>query len=221
MCGRFALFDKSKLEAKYGVKVGPSLELPDRYNVAPRSNVLLVTAEGIELMNWGYLPFYEKDPVKGRRLINAKAESVGEKSLYKQSLLERRCVIPANGFYEWKETPEGKIPYYFFPKDNALFSLAGIFEVRPDAEGKDYKTFAIITTEPNLMMGEVHDRMPVILSRDEEDGWLNPDIVEVERLMPLLHRYPDELMASYVVSPLVGNTRNDNPELIQPRPDFG
>src|SRR5476649_751381 len=182
MCGRFALFDKSKLEAKYGVKVGPSLELPDRYNVAPRSTVPVVTTEGIELMNWGLLPFYAKDPAKDRRFINAKAETVGELATFKRSFIERRCVIPANGFYEWKEAPEGKVPYYFFPKDNGLFSLAGIYEVRPDAEGKDYKTFAIITTEPNLQMGEVHDRMPVILSREEEDQWLNPDIIEAEHL---------------------------------------
>lgn len=216
MCGRYALFDQQKLIKKYGLTAGPSLELPDRYNVAPRSNVPVIASGSSELepMNWGLLPFYEKDPVKGRRIINAMAESVGVKPSFKSAYKFRRCVIPANGFYEWAVLEDHKQPFYFYPSDDGLFSFAGIYEVRPDAEGRPYKTFAIITVPANDVVRPVHDRMPAILTPAGEHDWLNPDLTEPEQLDALLNPYPAELMKSRPVSPLVNSPRNDGPELL-------
>jgi putative SOS response-associated peptidase YedK len=216
MCGRFALFDNQKLYKRYGVHPGPTFDVPDRYNVAPYSVVPVFSEESdeIELMHWGLLPFYEKDSVKGRRIINTMSETAEVKAAFKNALKHRRCIVPANGFYEWSDTPDGKRPHYFFPADDNLFSFAGLYEVRPDAEGRPYKTFTIITVPANETVGTVHNRMPAILTPHEERDWLNPDITESNQLKPLLHPYPNELMLSRQVSPLVNNTRNDGPELL-------
>jgi putative SOS response-associated peptidase YedK len=212
MCGRIAQFDKEKLAERYNVKPGPSFDATPHWNVAPGQYAPVITREGVEMMKWGLVPWYVKDTevAKARRLVNAMAETVAQKPTFKQALHRRRCIVPASGFYEWL----GRQPYYFHPTKDDVFSLAGLYEVRRDAEGRDYKTFCIITTKPNATVEPVHDRMPAILFREAEQLWLDPYIADPAQILPLLTSYPATVMAAYAVPALVSNVRNDGPELI-------
>jgi putative SOS response-associated peptidase YedK len=213
MCGRIAQFDKEKLAERYGVTPGPSFDATPHWNVAPGQNAPVITYDGAEMMKWGLVPWYVKDEAvgKARRLVNAIAETVAEKPTFKQALRKRRCIVPASGFYEWKD----RQPYYFHPTRDEVFSLTGIYEVRQDAEGRDYQAFCILTTRPNGPALPIHDRMPAILMREAEAIWLDSEATDPAELLPLLEPYPAELMACYASNPLVGSVRNDGPELIR------
>jgi putative SOS response-associated peptidase YedK len=156
---------------------------------------------------------YTKDSevAKARKHVNAMAETVAVKPTFKRALRERRCIVPTNGFYEWLNGQ----PYYFHPTRDSAFSLAGLYEIRRDAEGKDYKTFCIITTKPNATVEPVHDRMPAILIREAEQLWLDPDVTGPGEVLPLLTPYPAMVMEAYPVPTLVSSVRNDGPELIR------
>jgi len=212
MCGRIAQFDKEKLAERYSVKPGLSFDATPRWNVAPGQYAPVISVQGLETMKWGLIARYVKDSEVGKahKHVNAMAETVAEKPTFMQALHKRRCIIPASGFYEWL----GRQPYYFHPTKDDVFSLAGLYEVRRDAEGRDYKTFCIITTKPNATVEPVHNRMPAILLREAEELWLDPYIAEPAQLLPLLTSYPATVMAAYPVPALVGSVRNDGPELI-------
>ncbi len=213
MCGRIAQFDKDKLAERYSVRPGPSFDATPRWNVAPGQYALVITAYGLETMKWGLIAGNVKGSEVGKahKHINAMAETIAEKPTFMHALHKRRCIIPASGFYEWL----GRQPYYFHPTKDDVFSLAGLYEVRRDAEGRDYKTFCIITTKPNATVEPVHNRMPAILLREAEELWLDPYIAEPAQLLPLLTSYPATVMAAYPVPALVGSVRNDGPELIR------
>jgi putative SOS response-associated peptidase YedK len=167
-------------------------------------------------MKWGLIPFWAKDPRIGNRLINARAETIAEKPSFKSALKANRCLVPASGFYEWKEIGGRKMPFLFQLKDISLFSFAGLYDVWKDEQKNEIKTFTIITTNANSFMAPIHDRMPVILTPENENIWLDNAINDVPQLLPLLKPYPDETMEMYPVSPAVNNPKTDSPELIQP-----
>jgi len=215
MCGRYALATNEKdLTNYYGDTPligyrGPS------YNVAPSQYAPVVISDGLEQMKWGLIPQWAKSEKVGYSMINAVGETVFDKNTFKKPILTSRCLIPASGFYEWLDTPDGKQPYYFTVKNRPIISLAGLFVVRKDSEGQELKTFTILTTEANELVSKVHDRMPVILTQDEERQWLDPDMTEPESIAELINPYPAEDMESHAVDRKVGNAKNDGPDLIK------
>ena len=217
MCGRFTLVVDGKIITDYyrerelaGYR-GPS------YNVAPSQYAPVETADGLEMMKWGLIPQWAKSASVGYSMINAVGETVFEKPTYKKPILYQRCLVPASGFYEWLATDDGKVPHYFTLKDRQIFSFAGLYLSRTDSEGRQLKTFTILTTAPNKLVKKVHDRMPVILSREEEGVWIDPDMVEPERISQLIDSYPASDMSSHVVDRRVGNAKFDDAELIAPQ----
>ena len=198
-----------------------------RYNIAPTQLVPVLTSDspkGFSFFYWGITPDFGQNKPVSQKLINAKAESVNEKISFKSSFQRRRCLVPADGFFEWKKLgKKTKIPYRFTLRDEEIFSFAGIWEEYETVSGESQHTFLILTTTPNEVVEEVHDRMPVILNRDQEKKWLDKYASESD-LMKLLHPYPSEMMMSYTVSPLVNSVQNDSPGIIRrtsPMDQFG
>lgn len=218
MCGRYTL--KTPVDAlarEFGLS-GPLPEIPASYNIAPTRHVAAVLFEGgrkLEMLRWGLIPSWAKDPEIGNRMINARSETVPEKPSYRKAFKERRCLIPADGFYEWQKTNGGKQPYYFKMKNGGPFAFAGLWEDW-SRDGQEIRSCTILTTTPNWLVGEVHDRMPVILSREDHDFWLDPEVDEPEPLRSLLKPYPAEAMEAYPVSRHVNRPTNDDERCVEP-----
>uniref|UniRef100_A0A7C3MKM6 Abasic site processing protein n=1 Tax=Dictyoglomus thermophilum TaxID=14 RepID=A0A7C3MKM6_DICTH len=218
MCGRFTLIQVEKIPERFDVKVLGEVNLRKRYNISPDQPVPIVFQESpnkLEEMIWGFIPHWAKERPK-ERPINARAESLLEKAMFKDSFLKRRCLVPSDGFYEWKKVGKEKIPYYIKMKDNSLFAFAGIYDIWISSEGKPIKTFTIITTEPNELIKKIHERMPVILSKEDEKIWVNKEEKDVNKLLSLLKPYPADEMEAYPVSKKVNNPQNDSEDLINP-----
>jgi putative SOS response-associated peptidase YedK len=223
MCGRYILEDKKKTIFKRFKVNEPTWynqgSYSASYNIAPGFIVPVVTRNSpneLQLMKWGLVPSWAKDPNIGFKLINARAESIAQKPSFKESFLKRRCLIPASGFYEWKhlENSKNKIPYLFTLKKDQLISFAGIYDIWKDAEGKEIKTFTIITTEPNSLMQPIHNRMPVILKENDEDIWLDSNS-NSNILQTFLKPYDTSDMEAYTVSQEVNSPRNQGSNLIE------
>lgn len=222
MCGRFArIHFRGKLIEKYRLKKGELLEdrLEDRYNIAPMQNIAAVRATdaGNELvfLRWGLIPSWSKDAKIAYKLTNACAETVAEKPSFRSAFKQRRCIVPASGFYEWVREAKQKQPFFIHPRDEELFSFAGLWETWHDPEGEIVESCAIITTEANELMRTIHDRMPVILDSDGESEWLNPRSAP-DSLRPLLVPFPADRMDAYAVSLYVNNAKNQGPKCIEP-----
>lgn len=195
MCGRFDLKNPDTLYKRFGVTKALSISLIPNSDVRPSQSVPIVFADReIELMKWGLIPSWAKDEKVGYKMINARAEGIESKPSFKNPFHTQRCLVPATGFYEWKDTSQGKVKYYFHLKNNSMFAFAGLYDVWRNNEGRGIKTFTIITTRPNSVVQNVHDRMPVILRKEDEEVWLNPDEIEDTRLLPLLEPYPAKEM---------------------------
>jgi putative SOS response-associated peptidase YedK len=202
MCGAYGFTIKDAKEVYDRFEVVNSLEdLKPRWNVRPGQMNPVVTSHSpnqISRMFWGLIPHWAKDKSFAYKTINARAETVTTLPTYKEPFRHKRCIVPATGFYEPDKIHFTKPPYpwhYFKLKDQKVFGFAGLYDVWKDREtGKEMYTYTIITTEPNAVVGEFHDRMPVILQREDEDTWLNPDISEPAQLLPLLKSYPVEKM---------------------------
>jgi putative SOS response-associated peptidase YedK len=206
MCGRYSLEKAAaELGVYYNKPVRAETSSNPNYNVAPTQSVPVVTKNEIAEMKWGLVPAWANSGM-AYSMINARAETLIEKATYKKPFLEgKRVLVPSTGFYEWRK-PD-KTPFFIHIKDSDLFSMAGLF-----IKGKDdLEYFTIITTAPNKLMEPFHDRMPVILSRDEEEHWLNHN--DPLELLPMLDSYPANQMEAYEVSKEVGNVRNNYPEL--------
>jgi len=201
---------------------------PGNYNVAPTQGVHAVYEEGagrrLDVFHWGLVPFWAKDPKIGSKMINARAETIHEKNSYKRPFAKKRCIIPADGFYEWKKLPgqKRKQPMYMTRIDEAPFAFAGLWEVwrddaNLDADGVPLELYSctIITGEPNETVAEVHDRMPVMLPPDTWDAWLDRDNHDVEALRDFLVPAPAQLIRVHPVSTDVNNVRNNGPQLIE------
>lgn len=211
MCGRYTLYEMEKLFRDFPNQYEKEIE--PNYNAAPTQILPVVTMEGLTLMRWGLIPSWAKDEKIGYRLINARSESVFEKPIWKSVIMRKKCLIPANGFYEWRKQPEGKQPYYIHPKDQELFMFAGVWE-QWQHEGKDWHTYSILTTTPNKEMTYVHDRMPVILHEADWNQWLEAD--RQEDIEPLLAPYEDGALEMFEVSKDVNVVRVSHERLILP-----
>lgn len=219
MCGRYTLRSSLKQLADLFHVGDVSLPLFDtRYNIAPTQEVLAVRQpDGRELveLKWGLVPSWAKDPKIGYRMINARCESVAEKPSFRSAFKRRRCLIPADGFYEWKKTGDKtKQPYFVHLKDDQPFAFAGLWEYW-ERDGEIIESCTVITTDANALMKPLHDRMPVILPAASYDEWLDPDNQATEDLPRLLRPYPSEEMNAYSISTYVNSPKNRGPECIE------
>lgn len=220
MCGRFSLVAPLKeIALRFDARTVEDQWKP-RYNIAPGQPVLTVISEkeknSLVFMTFGFIPHWAKQKSTGYTMINAKAETIAEKPSYRESFKHKRCIIPADGFYEWEQTDEGKQPYRFTLKGDTLFGFAGIWDTWTDPEGHSRNTLAIITTEGNTLTKKLHDRMPVILKRKDEAAWLDPSLTEPDKLAPLLVPYPAKEMEMYPVSSKMNSWRHDKADCIRP-----
>jgi putative SOS response-associated peptidase YedK len=219
MCGRYG-FEAGQRELLTRFQIEQVVEqLPISFNVVPGMTMPVVVRESpnrLELMEWGFLPRWAKEPRGVRRPINARAETVATTPMFRNAFRSQRCLVPARGFYEWQQTPSGKQPYWIRLPGGELFGFAGLWEAWRDRHGEEVRSYTIITTAPNELMAPIHNRMPVILPRDAEELWLNPDETEGERLRELLRPYDASEMEAWPVGRAVNNPRNDSPELISP-----
>ncbi len=223
MCGRYVL--KATLpEIARMLGMDVDLALEPSYNIAPTRSVPVCRMEEPEdkqlaLMHWGLIPHWARTPDANYRLINARAETVAEKPAFRSAFQHRRCLIPADGYYEWKSMQGRKQPYYFHLKDGTPFCFAGLWERWQPTEGEPVQSCAIITTGANALGADIHHRMPVILPRDDYARWLAPGITAPLEVLPLLQPYPPEAMSVYPVSTLVNSARVDEPRCITPLAD--
>jgi putative SOS response-associated peptidase YedK len=219
MCGRFTLTaDLEQLAERFSFHAA-NLSFKPHYNIAPSQQVLAVI--GAEerrggFLRWGLIPSWAKDPSMGDRMINARAETVAEKPSFRRALQKRRCLVLADGFYDWKKEGKTKTPMYIRLQSHEPFGFAGLWETWKSPEGEAIHSCTIITTTPNTLMESIHNRMPVILPRAAEAVWLDRSIEAPERLLPLLASYPTEAMDAYAVSSTVNNPRNDAQACIEP-----
>ncbi|NNV06410.1 SOS response-associated peptidase [Geobacillus sp. C56-T2] len=218
MCGRFTLTaELETLQALFRFRYEGSLA--PRFNIAPSQEVLTVVAEKGErvgkMMRWGLVPFWAKDVRIGAKMINARAETVDEKASFRHAFKRRRCLILADGFYEWKKEGKTKVPYRFTLATGTPFAFAGLWERWEGASGP-LETCAIITTRANELIASIHDRMPVILPSERHDDWLDSSFDDSEYLKTFLQPYPSEQMRMYEVSALVNSPKNDVSACIEP-----
>lgn len=219
MCGRFTLAAPAEqVAAQFQLPEVPDLQA--RYNIAPTQQVAAIRAAeaGPELayFRWGLVPSWSKDLSVGARMINARAETAAEKPAFRTALRQRRCLIPADGFYEWQAREGGKQPYHIRLADGSLFALAGLYESWKDPGGSWLQTCTILTIEANELMRPLHDRMPVILEPEHYALWLDPALRDPGPLQPLLAPFPAELMVATPVSKAVNRATNEGPELLTP-----
>jgi len=221
MCGRFTLtIDPAELQERFENYTFPPRFAP-RYNVAPTQPVLAIPNDGentADFFVWGLIPMWAKDPTIGSRLINARGETLAEKPTFRGSLKYKRCLILADGFYEWKSAgaSKTKTPYFIHMKDRKPFAFAGLWDSWNSPDGSLVKTCTIITTEPNELVSIIHNRMPVILHPRDYAKWLDTSPQTPDSLKPLIKPFPAEEMTAYHVSTLVNKTGNDTPELVTP-----
>lgn len=218
MCGRYTLSTPvGALAEEFGLG-GALPDLPASYNIAPTQEVPAILGNDggrrLEMLRWGLIPAWADDPGIGARMINARSETAAEKPSFRRAFRNRRCLIPADGFYEWQKAPGGKQPYHIRMRDGRPFAFAGLWESW-GRDGEEIRSCTILTTTANALVGEIHDRMPVILARDAYDVWLDPDS-ESDELAGLLAPYPDEEIEKYPVSRFVNSPRNNDPRCVEP-----
>lgn len=221
MCGRFTLTVTEIEWVHYFYIETVRLRFEPRYNIAPGQNIAAIIADDSGSrrageLRWGLVPSWSADEKIGHKMINARAETVHERRSFREPFMRRRCLIPADGFYEWKKVGRAKQPYRITLKEQSLFAMAGIYEAWTGPDGRTIYTCSIITTEPNDLMADIHDRMPVILPREAEAHWLDRSIQDPDDLLPLLKPYPAEEMRAYPVHPRVGKATYDAPDCIEP-----
>jgi len=231
MCGRFVSSSPPDELAKYfDVEAVSEAVLEPSYNVAPSQDIYVVVETGgvrrLDTFHWGLVPFWAKDPSTGNKMINARAESIAEKNAYKRSFQKRRCIIPVDGFYEWKKVPGQKVkqPYFIHREDGEPMAFAGLWEIWRPADDVDrtsdpLRSCTIITGQPNEKIAEIHDRMPVMLPPSAWSAWLDPGNDDLETLGKLLVPAPASLLALHPVRRDVNNVRENRPDLIDPAPD--
>ncbi len=221
MCGRTTLIhpDPIDLRAVFGLEVDPPDDMPSRFNIAPTQAMPVVTGghpRQLSLFRWGLIPSWAKDPSIGNKMINARAETIAEKPSFRTALRKRRCLVVADGWYEWQQTPDGKQPWHFRRKDGKPFGLAGLWEVWKSENGEMVHSCTIVTTSPNAIAAPIHDRMPVVLPPKAFDLWLGEVDVELGELLKLLVPSDPEDLIVYPVSKAVNNARRDDSECVRP-----
>lgn len=223
MCGRFTIIsDPVKMMERFVLDEVP-FNLEPRYNVAPGQMVPAIIADKgkrrMGQLKWGLVPSWAQDEKIGYKMINARAETLTVKPAFRNLIARKRCIIPADSFYEWKQTANGKQPVRILMRSGEPFAFAGLFDTWTRQDGQKLHTCTIITTRPNELVRDIHDRMPVILRGPEHEAiWLDREVCDPELLQSLLVPYDASQMRSYPVSPIVGNPKNDVSECIMEYP---
>ncbi len=220
MCGRFEIHSAFKIIAElFGID-DRFFDFQPNYNVAPSQDVLTVFREGDRnvpgLCRWGFLPPWAKTPSEGFKMINARAETLAEKPSFREAFRYRRCLVIADGFFEWKREGTAREPYYLRLASRQPFGFAGLYSDWTSLEGESLRTATIITTEANALVRPLHDRMPAIVPADKQERWLDPGIHSPVQLMPILAPYPADQMECYGVSRQVNSVKVNSPENIFP-----
>ncbi|MCI0710915.1 MAG: SOS response-associated peptidase [Chloroflexi bacterium] len=224
MCGRFTLTttDTQKLKDTFDISDVRVDDIQPRYNIAPTQNILTVVADSddqryLGAMRWGFIPSWHKDESKLSGFINARSETAAEKPTFRSAFTKRRCLVVADGFYEWQKQDEGsKVPMYIHLSQHGPFGMAGLWErYQNPATGEVWVTCTILTTAANGFMKPIHERMPVIMPESHYAEWLDPDNQDKERLQEMLKPAPEDWLVAYPVSTGVNNVRNDDPSLIE------
>ncbi|MFQ5779390.1 MAG: SOS response-associated peptidase [Nitrospiria bacterium] len=216
MCGRYSQTQLIKsISSLYDL--ARSVELIPRYNIAPSQPAPVIIAEDgervLDLYRWGLIPSWAKDPIIGNKMINARSETVLEKPSFKRLAKRNRCLVLSDGFYEWRreEGSKAKMPMRILMKSEELFAFAGLWDSWVDVEGKETRTFTVLTTSANVLMNKIHNRMPVILRDEFSDAWLD-EKVGLQDMTGVFDPYPDHEMEYYPVSKAVNSPKNDGPE---------
>ncbi len=222
MCGRYRLSRRAEILASYFYAEYEGLDWEARYNIAPTQSVPVIRQDPREpvrrasLMRWGLVPYWAKDVSVGYKMINARAETAAEKPAFKESLQRRRCLIPADGFYEWPRRVKAKQPFHFGLQDDSLFAFAGLWDRWRAPDGTTLETCTIPTTTPNQLLADVHDRMPAILPPTIYDLWLDPGFRDLAAITAMLKPYDARQMRRHAVSTRVNNVANDDSECSEP-----
>ncbi len=220
MCGRYSLAKPEKIDARdLGIPPAEIDLLTPRYNIAPSDPIAAIRAERdrhLELLRWGLIPSWSKDEAVGARMINARAETLAEKPSFRGLLTQQRCLILADGFYEWAQGARGKQPYFVHLASGAPFTFAGLWSRWKPPDAEEIRTCTIITCAPNALVGKIHDRMPVILDKEAREAWLDPQRRDQQALAGLLRPYAERAMEAYPVSKLVNAPQNDSDACLKP-----
>jgi putative SOS response-associated peptidase YedK len=221
MCGRYSIVRGEKIVVVIpNVTMPVNLRLVGRYNAAPSQLLPVITnlSNEVQMLRWGLVPSWAKDESVGYKMINARAETLAEKPAFRKALASRRCLIPADGFYEWRKEADGKTktPMYIRMRGGELFAFAGLWEIWRDPDGKEVRSFTIITTAPNDLVKPIHDRMPAIMPREGYLDWLKQEAMSAEEATAWLRPFPADLMEAYPVRPLVNSPKNEGGDLIVP-----
>lgn len=222
MCGRFALTTSPEVIAAV-FRLSDAPVLRPRYNIAPTQDALIVRVmdgqrEG-ELLHWGLVPFWSRDQSINARLINARSETAAGRAAFRNAFRKRRCLVPASGFFEWRREDRRKRPFYIRSSNGSPLALAGLWEEWRDPDRPDapiMESFAILTTEPNVLMRDIHNRMPVIVDPADHDLWLDPKVDEPEMVHHLLRPAPSDWLEAVPVSNYVNSPANDGPACVHP-----
>jgi putative SOS response-associated peptidase YedK len=219
MCGRYSLIFIDDLGKRFRI-FDPMLGIHSHFNIAPSQIMpVIVKHQGktrMVMMRWGLIPEAAKDPERSMHLINAKAETLSEKPMFRSLLQKRRCLVPASGFYEWKKEGTRKIPFYIRLKVNPIFAFAGLYDVWYDPSATPHTTYTLVTTRANELVAPLHDRMPVILKQEDEERWLSGGVPLPEEMKTILGPFPAGEMEAYPVSSRVNSPDVDDERLIQP-----
>ena len=223
MCGRYTLKSRADVVADvFGVTVPPTI--PERFNIAPSQQVLAIREQPgsrqreLVALQWGLVPFWADDPEIGIRTINARSETAATKPAFRASFRSRRCLIVADGFYEWQARDGRKQPYYIRLESGQPFGIAGLWD-RWEKQGEPLETCTILTCDANEPMQAIHDRMPVVIPPESFELWLDPSVRDPDRLSRLLRPFHPDEMTAYPVSTLVNNVWNDSPKCVEPWKD--
>ena len=217
MCGRYAIVQAGSVAERFEASEAQQPLLP-RFNVAPsQANPVVVrnSPNRVVLMQWGLVPAWSKEPRTQFSTINARAETVATSSVFRGPFKSRRCLVPASAFYEWKKTSDGKQPFCIRLRGGELFAFAGLYDIWRDGDGNELQSYTIITTAANELVAPLHNRMPVILHRDDESAWLDKS-TEPERLQALLTSFPADAMETFPVSRALNSPANEGAELMEP-----
>lgn len=219
MCGRYVLIaDPNVIQQEFNL-ASPPIDFAMRYNIAPTQTLPVITNEKpdeISYLRWGLVPSWAKDASGAAKMNNARSETAAEKPSFRTPFRRRRCLIPASGFYEWQQREDGKSPMFIHLKDREVFGMAGLWDVWKSPDGGELRTFSVLTTDANPFMTPIHDRMPVILRREDYALWLSSGDVPVTKLQALMKGYDPDLMTAYEVSKMVNKASMDMPECIVP-----
>jgi len=222
MCGRYRLSRRKQIIEEHFDSVSGEEDWTPRYNVAPTQPVLIIRQHPKEprrelsLVRWGLIPWWAKDATGAARMINARSETAVTTPAFRDAMKSRRCLVPADGFYEWQRNGKARQPFCFEVNAGELFAFAGLWERWKNPAGKAVETCSILTTTPNTVTSAVHDRMPVILVPDAYDLWLDPGFTDVKAVSEFLRPFDAHLMGAYPVSARVNNAANDDPECCLP-----